>query len=169
MCSSVLESFAKCLVCHNQYIGEDHGGVSWENIIANGDAIIERLQTDPIPLNQMPPDYAPEKVSIEEKLAMVAAIEADIIIRDDLPVNTLNIPAGFKIEVYADVPGARSMALADDGTVFVGTGGFSNVDRLGRVWAVRDLDGDHRAESVTAVLLDCPLEQHCRLPSIPEA
>ena len=34
----------------------------------------------------------------------------------------LKAPAGFSVSVYADnVPGARSLALGDKGTVFVGT------------------------------------------------
>src|SRR5437870_10589367 len=39
-----------------------------------------------------------------------------------LPVDKLKVPAGFKVEVWVDgAPGARSMALGDKGTVFVGT------------------------------------------------
>ncbi|HUQ77103.1 MAG TPA: PQQ-dependent sugar dehydrogenase [Burkholderiales bacterium] len=38
----------------------------------------------------------------------------------DLPVNTLKVPAGFKVEVWTDgIPEARSLALGDKGTVFV--------------------------------------------------
>src|SRR6185436_8666642 len=38
----------------------------------------------------------------------------------DLPVNTLKVPAGFKVEVWADgIPEARSMAMGDKGTLFV--------------------------------------------------
>src|SRR5687768_1157619 len=37
-------------------------------------------------------------------------------------LSKLKLPAGFSIALYADnVPGARSMALGSDGTVFVGT------------------------------------------------
>src|SRR6267142_781481 len=40
----------------------------------------------------------------------------------DLPVDKLKVPAGFKVEVWAEgMPGARTMALGDKGTVFVGT------------------------------------------------
>src|SRR4249920_3069973 len=40
----------------------------------------------------------------------------------DLPLNKLKVPAGFKVEVWAEgMPGARSMAQGDKGTVFVGT------------------------------------------------
>jgi glucose/arabinose dehydrogenase len=38
----------------------------------------------------------------------------------ELPLNKLKVPAGFKVEVYAEgVPEARSLALGDKGTVFV--------------------------------------------------
>ena len=58
------------------------------------------------------------------------------------PVSGLiELPPGFAIDLYArDVPDARSLALGDDGTVYVGT------RKAGRVYALRDLDGDGRAE-----------------------
>jgi glucose/arabinose dehydrogenase len=38
----------------------------------------------------------------------------------DLPLDKLKVPAGFKVEVWADgIPEARSLALGDKGTVFV--------------------------------------------------
>ncbi len=46
----------------------------------------------------------------------------------DLPVNKLKVPAGFKVEVWADgIPEARSLALGDKGTVFVSNRNLSNV------------------------------------------
>jgi glucose/arabinose dehydrogenase len=48
-------------------------------------------------------------------------------------LETLQLPEGFGIELYADdVPGARSLALGDEGTVFVST------RNEGRVYALRD-------------------------------
>ncbi len=38
-----------------------------------------------------------------------------------LPLDTIKLPPGFTIELYAEVPNARSMALAPNGTLFVGT------------------------------------------------
>ncbi|NUN05497.1 MAG: sorbosone dehydrogenase family protein [Bdellovibrio sp.] len=38
-----------------------------------------------------------------------------------LPLETLKMPKGFSIAVWAEVPGARSLAQAPDGRVFVGT------------------------------------------------
>jgi glucose/arabinose dehydrogenase len=54
----------------------------------------------------------------------------------------LQVPEGFEISIYSDdVPNARSLALGDDDVVFVGTG----VE--GKVYAVRDSDGDGIAET----------------------
>ncbi len=55
----------------------------------------------------------------------------------------ITLPAGFTIRAWAeDVEGARSMALGTDGTLFVGT----RSEGGGRVYALRDEDGDHWAE-----------------------
>lgn len=67
-------------------------------------------------------------------------------------LDTIKLPPGFTIAVYADVPAARSMTLGPDGTVYVGTRADD------KVYAVRDRDGDHKAESVTVIAegLDTP-------------
>lgn len=53
----------------------------------------------------------------------------------------LHLPAGFSVSVYADnVPNARSLALGDNGVVFVGSG------REGKVYAVQDANHDGIAE-----------------------
>lgn len=63
-----------------------------------------------------------------------------------LDLGGISLPPGFSIAVYTDqVPGARSMTLGDDGAVYVGT-----LDQ-GKVYAVRDADGDGRAEQVGTV------------------
>ncbi|MEN0003829.1 MAG: sorbosone dehydrogenase family protein [Bacteroidota bacterium] len=60
-----------------------------------------------------------------------------------LDLNKIKLPDGFKIEVYADgVVNARSMALSPNGTLFVGTRGE------GSVYAVKDIDGDMKADKV---------------------
>jgi len=52
---------------------------------------------------------------------------------DQVPVGKLTLPQGFKAEIYAaGMPGARMMALAPDGTLFIGT------RTIGRVYAVKD-------------------------------
>jgi glucose/arabinose dehydrogenase len=61
----------------------------------------------------------------------------------------IRMPQGFRISLYSeDIPGARSMALGAEGTVFVGTRGE------GKVYALRDRDGDYRAEEVLTIAED---------------
>jgi glucose/arabinose dehydrogenase len=60
-----------------------------------------------------------------------------------LPLDTIKLPPGFHIELYAHpVPGARSMVLGPGGTLFVGT------RDEGSVYAVVDADKDGRADEV---------------------
>lgn len=62
-------------------------------------------------------------------------------------LSKLNVPAGFKVDVYAEVPGARQMTLGTTGTVFVGTRGK-------HVYAVVDKNKDHKADSVISLMDD---------------
>jgi len=59
---------------------------------------------------------------------------------ESLPLNTIKLPAGFKIEVFAEVQDARSMALSPSGIVYVG-----NKDK-DKVYAVKDTNGDYKAD-----------------------
>ena len=60
-------------------------------------------------------------------------------------VTRIAVPQGFAIRPWAEgVTNARSMALGADGTLFVGTRSRGS----GRVYALRDEDGDHWAERV---------------------
>src|SRR5258706_5146604 len=68
----------------------------------------------------------------------------------DLPTDRLKVPAGFKVEVWAEgMPGARTLALGDKGTLFVGT------RQLKEVYAVVD-SGGKRASRVLLKGLDSP-------------
>lgn len=63
-----------------------------------------------------------------------------------LPLDTIQLPPGFAITVYADnVPNARGMALGKNGTLFVGS------KDKGDVYAVIDTDGDQRADEVFTI------------------
>jgi glucose/arabinose dehydrogenase len=63
-----------------------------------------------------------------------------------LPIEKITLPPGFRIGVYGyDVPGARSLALGESGTLFVGT------RKQGKVYALSDRDGNGRADAVTTV------------------
>jgi len=69
-----------------------------------------------------------------------------------LPLELLNLPEGFRIGTYAEnVEGARSMAMGDKGTLFVGTRNEN------KVYALQDLDGDLKAEKIFEIASD--LEQ----------
>lgn len=57
-----------------------------------------------------------------------------------LPLNTIKLPPGFSISVFAEVDNARSMVLSPSGTLFIGN---RNEDK---VYAVKDTDGDHKAD-----------------------
>jgi glucose/arabinose dehydrogenase len=64
-----------------------------------------------------------------------------------LPVNTLKVPPGFKIEVWVDgVPEARSLALGDKGTVFVSNRNAKNV------YAIVDSGGRREVKTVLSGL-----------------
>lgn len=72
----------------------------------------------------------------------------DLVIDDDPPefrdpdLEKINLPPGFQIDIYAaNVPGARSLALTEDGVLFVGTRG-------NKVYAVVDADQDAEADTV---------------------
>ncbi|MGB5692035.1 MAG: sorbosone dehydrogenase family protein [Flavobacteriaceae bacterium] len=68
-----------------------------------------------------------------------------------LPLEQLNLPEGFEISIYAEgVDEARSMAMGDDGTLFVGT------RTANRLYAILDLDGDFKADKT--IVLDTTLE-----------
>ncbi|MEX0614851.1 MAG: hypothetical protein WD177_02975, partial [Methylophaga sp.] len=63
-------------------------------------------------------------------------------------LHKLNVPDGFKVEIYAEVPDARQMALGQStGIVFVGT-------RYENVYAVVDKDKDRKADKVVTILDD---------------
>jgi glucose/arabinose dehydrogenase len=67
-------------------------------------------------------------------------------LRAQQPSSQWVVPAGFQVATFADsVQGARAMALGPRGTVFVGS------QRAGRVHAVVDRDGDHKADRVVVI------------------
>lgn len=76
-------------------------------------------------------------------LASPAAVLA---MQADRWLEAIRLPQGFQITVFADaVPGARSLSRDENGTVYVGS------TREGKVYALRDADGDGRAEDVRTV------------------
>ncbi len=61
----------------------------------------------------------------------------------ELPLDKLKVPKGFKVEVWVDgIPEARSLALGDKGTVFVGNRNLSDV------YAVREVNGKREVKKI---------------------
>jgi len=68
---------------------------------------------------------------------------------DELPLDKIKLPEGFKIEVYAaNIPDARSMVLSPSGTLFVGN------RRKDKVYALQDSDGDFKVDKVHIIAED---------------
>ena len=67
----------------------------------------------------------------------------------NLPLESLTLPDGFNIEVYAEnVVNARSMTLSPSGTLFVGT------RENGSVYALQDLNGNMQADTMFTLMTE---------------
>ena len=78
--------------------------------------------------------------------ALIVIVAAQHISQPDLPLEKIELPEGFKIEMYADsVPDARQMALSPSGVLFVGS------RRAGQVHALLDHDNDHVADEMIRI------------------
>jgi len=62
----------------------------------------------------------------------------------------ISLPPGFRIEIYADVPNARSMVLSENGILFVGNRGSD------KVYAIVDSNNNNKADEV--IVVDSGLE-----------
>ncbi|MEL6988122.1 MAG: sorbosone dehydrogenase family protein [Bacteroidota bacterium] len=66
-----------------------------------------------------------------------------------IDLSKITLPTGFKIDTYATgVENARSMDLSPSGTLFVGT------RKDGRVYALKDTDGDHKVDQKYTLIED---------------
>jgi glucose/arabinose dehydrogenase len=66
-------------------------------------------------------------------------------------VSKIKLPPGFTISIFADnVTGARELAMSPGGTLFVGSFKFQDPPN-DSVYALRDDDGDHKADAVLKV------------------
>ncbi|MEM8895206.1 MAG: sorbosone dehydrogenase family protein [Bacteroidota bacterium] len=90
-------------------------------------------------------DVKTEAATEETTTEAPAAVEG-------IDLSTLNLPEGFEISVFADgIENARSIAMSPSGTFFIGN------RNEGRVWAVRDEDGDNKAEKKWIIAEDLNL------------
>lgn len=79
--------------------------------------------------------------------ALAGHLEGEVVVGGNSAVGRALLPKGFNIALYTNqTPEARSLALGDDGTVYVGT------REQGKVYAVRDTDGDGRGDQVAVIV-----------------
>ncbi len=134
-----------CAPCHDSSMtpsfADDNGVINSEAIKANAAKISARVQSSTRP---MPPKSAPAfmQPTAQDKADLLAYTESLVVVtpptgaNDIVPLSKLTVEPGFKIEVFAQAKGARSLAVHPSGIVFAGTGGFSDVDPEGRVHAI---------------------------------
>ncbi|TDJ31718.1 MAG: sorbosone dehydrogenase family protein, partial [Gammaproteobacteria bacterium] len=87
-------------------------------------------------------------------LGLAFVIAAGTTAQADIQLDRISLPDGFRIHLYTDrVDNARGMVLGDKGTVFVGS------RKKGKVYAVRDTDGDHVGDEVVVIAryMDLPV------------
>ncbi|MBN2532726.1 MAG: sorbosone dehydrogenase family protein [Spirochaetales bacterium] len=64
---------------------------------------------------------------------------------DPLPLNNIILPTGFKMEIfYYPVPGARSLAIGKNGTIFAGT-------RKNEIYAIVDSDNNFKGDELYTI------------------
>lgn len=84
-------------------------------------------------------------------LPLLALLSAGAAVAEEREPTLPQVPAGFGIVIYAEVPRARQLAMGPPGVMFVGSRGDS-------VYALEDAEGDGRADTVRVVAqgLDTP-------------
>jgi glucose/arabinose dehydrogenase len=131
-----------CGGCHTQY--------TQQTIVeANRDALYDRmkwLETGTTPVDRDMPSAGNLRTEIqkpanaEKRKALLAFLKPSGGSSSTHPVEALTVDPAYKIKLWAKVPGARSLAMAGDGTLFVATGGFSNP--LDKIYRIRDWNRD---------------------------
>ncbi len=76
------------------------------------------------------------------------ATPVTVTLPENIPLNKLQVPTGFQVELWAHGnPGARMMARGDKGTVFQGT------RAIGRVYAIYEKDGKRVSKVIAEKLV----------------
>jgi glucose/arabinose dehydrogenase len=100
----------------------------------------QAAQSPPSPLTGRPDNEAAQKLAPVASPPLPAA-------PDMLPLAKLKVPAGFNIEVYAaSMANARSLAVGDKGTVFVGS------RLIDKVYAIVNKDGKREVKVLASGL-----------------
>src|SRR5437762_989672 len=64
---------------------------------------------------------------------------------EKLPLERIQLPAGFQISLFAEVPNARSLTLSPNGTLFVGS------QKAGRVYSIQSRGGEREVRKPIVV------------------
>jgi glucose/arabinose dehydrogenase len=100
------------------------------------------------------PTSGPEANPLDQSTALMAKTKQSLNLKphaspltitptEKIPIDKLKVPAGFKVELWAQgIPGARTLTRGDKGTIFVG----SRV--IGKVYAVTDKDGQRSVKTI---------------------
>ena len=104
----------------------------------------EQTPVEPLP-EQTPVEPSPEQTPVEPSPEQTPVEPPPEQTPVEPPIEWISLPEGFSISFYSkEVPGARSLSLGTNGTLFVGTRGST-------VYALSDTDGDNYAETVRII------------------
>ncbi len=68
-------------------------------------------------------------------------------------LDQIKLPEGFEISIYRDgLEAARSMAITDSGTLFIGTRSNRSREKIGKVYAVTNPDGDGAGDEIKVLV-----------------
>jgi glucose/arabinose dehydrogenase len=126
--------------CHNRAVSpsltDANGELDWNAVTLHAARIIARVEDGTMPPKRAPASQQITSAQRDTLLQYMKSLATDAPDTSGLPLSTLKLASGFNIEVFGKAEGARSLAVSSEGIVFVGTGGFSNVDPKGRVHAI---------------------------------
>jgi len=106
---------------------------------------IDKPNTPEEAIESEPSDDVNSEVSTEQDTEDYSAAEAEFQ-NSDLPIDSINLPEGFSIEVVAtNIKNARSMVLSESGTLYVGT--RSN----DKIFALEDRNQNGKIDKSTVV------------------
>ena len=72
---------------------------------------------------------------MKKTVLIIASFLATNCLAQEIDLESLSLPDGFSISIYAEIENPRQLALGSDNTVFVGS-------LRSRVWAITNPDGN---------------------------
>ena len=81
---------------------------------------------------------------MKKMVLIIVSFLATNCVAQEVDLESLRLPDGFSISVYAEIENPRQLALGSDNTVYVGS-------LRGRVWAITNPDGNMQGNAVIAI------------------